>query len=215
MLCDIVQGSSKPSRILSNMKPGQTPIRTDALQRGDASGSRRFRSVRFLRDRRAGAAVEFALVLLPFLMVLMTMINSALVLLAGQVLQTAATNAARLVMTGQAQTANDTVAQFKNGICASLTVMFNCASNLYVDVESFSSFSTISLASVTNANGTINTSALGYSPGNPGDIVVVRLIYQWPIIASGLTAGLASSANSTNTLVATVAFRNEPYTPPT
>jgi Flp pilus assembly protein TadG len=197
------------------MKLGQTRTSTDALLHGAAPKRGRFRPVGFLRDRRAAAAVDFALVLLPFLMVLMTMINSALVLLAGQVLQTAATNAARLVLTGQAQNANDTAAQFKSGICASLTVMFNCANNLYVDVESFSSFSTISLPSATNANGTVNSGAFGYSPGNPGDIVVVRLIYQWPIIASALTVGLASSANSTNTLVATVAFRNEPYAPST
>jgi Flp pilus assembly protein TadG len=197
------------------MKPSQTRTCTSALQRGGAPGRGRFRPIRFLRDRRAGAAVDFALVLLPFLMVLMTMINSALVLLAGQVLQTAATNGGRLVLTGQAQNANYTAGQFKSQICATLTVMFNCANNLYVDVESFSSFSTISLPSVTNANGTVNSGAFGYSPGNPGDIVVVRLVYQWPIIASGLTVGLASSANSTNTVVATVAFRNEPYTPST
>jgi Flp pilus assembly protein TadG len=193
------------------MKPGQTQICGGAVRRGPV----RFLRDRFLRDRHAGAAVDFALVLLPFLMVLMTMINSALVLLAGQVLQTAATNAGRLVLTGQAQNANYTSAQFKNTICASLTVMFNCASNLYVDVESFSSFTSISLPSVTNANGTVNTGALGYSPGNPGDIVVVRLIYQWPIIAASLTIGLVNAANNTNSLVATVAFRNEPYAPST
>jgi len=202
------------------MKPGQTRICAGALRRGSAPKAGRFRPgrfrpVRFLRDRHAGAAVDFALVLLPFLMVLMTMINSALVLLAGQVLQTAATNAGRLILTGQAQNANYTAAQFKTTICASLTVMFNCANNLYVDVESFSSFSNISLSSATNSNGTVNSGGFGYSPGNPGDIVVVRLIYQWPIIASGLTVGLINSANSTNTLVATIAFRNEPYTPST
>ena len=97
--------------------------------------------------------------LLPFLIVLMVMINSALILLAGQVLQTAATSAGRLVLTGQAQNANYTAAQFKSNVCASLTVMFNCASNLYIDVESTStsSFSNISLANPTNANGTLNT----------------------------------------------------------
>jgi Flp pilus assembly protein TadG len=167
--------------------------------------------MRFLRDRRAATAVEFALVLLPFLMVLMTMINSALVLLAGQVLQTAATTAGRLILTGQAQTANFTAAQLKNSICASLTVMFNCSNNLYVDVESFSSFSTISLPNATNSNGRVNSAGFNYSPGGPNSIVIVRLIYQWPIIAPGLTVGLANSANSTNTLIATVAFKNEPY----
>jgi Flp pilus assembly protein TadG len=200
------------------MKPAQTRTCTEALQHGAASERRRFRPVGFLRDRRAGAAVDFALVLLPFLMVLMVMINSALILLAGQVLQTAATTAGRLVLTGQAQNANYSAAQFKSNVCASLTVMFNCASNLYIDVESTStsSFSSINLANPTNSNGTLNTSGFGYSLGNPGDLVIVRLIYQWPIAASGLVGALMNPISPTNyTLVATVAFRNEPYTPST
>jgi Flp pilus assembly protein TadG len=200
------------------MNPGQTPTCTGALRRGDACERRHFRPVRFLRDRRAGAAVDFALVVFPFLMVLMVMINSALILLAGQVLQTAATSAGRLVLTGQAQNANNTAAQFKSNVCASLTVMFNCASNLYIDVESTStsSFSGINLANPTNSNGTLNTAGFGYSLGNPGDLVIVRLIYQWPIAGSGLVGALMNPISPNNyTLVATVAFRNEPYTPST
>jgi Flp pilus assembly protein TadG len=174
---------------------------------------------RFARNERGTAAVDFALVALPFLVVMTVLIESAIVLLAGQVLQTSATSAARLVLTGQAQNAGYTAAQFKSTVCANLNVMFNCAGNLYVDVESFSSFSTISLANPTNPDGTLNTAGFGYSPGNPGDIVVVRLIYQWPIIAANIgfcvatACGLINSANNTNTLIATVAFRNEPYAP--
>ncbi len=176
---------------------------------------------RFLRSEAGGVAVEFAIVMLPFLTMLMVIMQSAIVLLAGQVLQTAATNGARLILTGQAQTAGYSATQFKSAICANMTVMFNCNNNLYIDVESFSSFTSISLANTTNANGTLNTSGFGYSPGNAGDIVVVRLIYQWPIIAAGIgfcaatACGLVNSTGNTNTLVATVAFRNEPYTPGT
>jgi Flp pilus assembly protein TadG len=200
------------------MKPGQTRTCTGALRSGGTRERGRFLPGRFLRDRRAGAAVEFALVVLPFLMVLMVMINSALILLAGQVLQTAATSAGRLVLTGQAQNGNYTAAQFKTAVCASLTVMFNCASNLYIDVESTStsSFSSINLANPTNSNGTLNTSGFGYSLGNPGDLVIVRLIYQWPIAGSGLVGAVMNPISPSNyTLVATVAFRNEPYTPST
>jgi hypothetical protein len=68
----------------------------------------------------------------------------------------------------------------------------------------------VSLPSATNANGTLANNYT-YQPGNPGDVVVVRLIYQWPIFASALGFGLVNSANNTNTLVATAAFRNEPY----
>jgi Flp pilus assembly protein TadG len=167
---------------------------------------------RFLRSESGGAAVDFALVLLPFLALLMAIIESAIVLFAGQVLQTATTNSARLILTGQVQNNGWSVSQFQTSVCAQLTVMFNCASNLYIDVESFSSFSTVSLTNVNNPNGTLNTSNYQFSPGNPGDVVIVRLIYQWPIFASGLGIGLVTSAGNTNTLVATAAFRNEPYT---
>jgi Flp pilus assembly protein TadG len=163
-----------------------------AKQMTDAGAARRGgRPGRFLRSEAGGAATEFALVMLPFLTVLMVIIQSAIVLLAGQVLQTAATNAARLILTGQAQTGSYSAAQFKSAICANLTVMFNCTNNLYVDVASFSNF------------------------------IVVRLMYQWPIIAAGIgfcaatACGLVNSTGNTNTLVATVAFRNEPYTPGT
>jgi len=171
-----------------------------------------------MANEEGAGAVDFALVLLPFLAVLMVIIESAVVLFAGQVLQTSASNAARLILTGQAQTGNYTATQFKNAICANLTVMFNCANNLYVDVRTFASFSAVSVPSPTNTNGTLNTTSFGYAPGTSGDIVVVRLIYQWPVIAAkiGLCAatacGLVNSANNTSTLVATVAFRNEPYT---
>jgi Flp pilus assembly protein TadG len=176
---------------------------------------------RFLRSEGGSAAVDFALVLLPFLTVMMVIMQSAIVLLAGQVLQTSATNAARLVLTGQAQANGGlTAAQFKNTVCANLTVMFNCASNLYIDIESVpwnSGFNSVNMPSPTNANGTLNTAGFNYSPGGPGDIVVVRLIYQWPVMAAKIgfcaatACGLVNSANNTNTLVATVAFKNEPY----
>jgi len=164
---------------------------------------------RLWRDQSGGAAVDFALIAAPFLAVLMAIIESSIVLLAGQVLQTSTTNAARQIMTGQAQNAAWSAAQFKTYVCGGLTVMFDCT-KLNIDVRAFSSFSTVNLPSVTNPNGTLTNSYV-YQPGNPGDVIVVRLIYQWPIIASALGIGLVTSAGNTNTLVATAAFRNEPY----
>jgi len=161
------------------------------------------------RDRSGATAVEFAMIAAPFLAVLMAIIESAVVLLAGQVLQTATANAARQIMTGQAQNSAWSAAQFKTYVCGGLTVMFDCG-KLNMDVRAFPAFTSVSLPSATNADGTL-TNAYVYRPGNPGDVVVVRLIYQWPIFASGLGIGLVNSANHTNTLVASAAFRNEPY----
>jgi hypothetical protein len=50
-----------------------------------------------------------------------------------------------------------------------------------------------------------------YSPGGPGDIVVVRLFYQWPLIVTGLGYNIANLSGSKRLLTATAAFRNEPY----
>ena len=161
------------------------------------------------RDRSGGTAVEFALIAAPFLAVLMAIVESAIVLLSGQVLQTATANAARQIKTGQAQNSAWSAAQFKTYVCGGLTVMFDCG-KLNMDIRAFPAFTSVSLPSVTNADGTL-TNAYVYQPGNPGDVVVVRLIYQWPILASGLGIGLVNSANHTNTLVASAAFRNEPY----
>jgi hypothetical protein len=50
-----------------------------------------------------------------------------------------------------------------------------------------------------------------YSPGGPGDIVVVRLFYQWPLFVTGLGYNIANLAGSQRLLVASAAFRNEPF----
>jgi Flp pilus assembly protein TadG len=179
----------------------------------------RFARRRFLANEEGAGAVDFALVLLPFLAVMMVIIESVILLLAGQVLQTSATNAARLILTGQAQTGNYTSTQFKNAICTNLTVMFNCSNNLYVDVRNYPISAIVPPPSATKSDGTLDTTSYVFSPGGPGDIVIVRLIYQWPVIAAKIgicntatACGLVNSTtNGTNTLVATVAFRNEPY----
>jgi Flp pilus assembly protein TadG len=131
------------------------------------------------------------------------------VFFAGQVLESAASDSARLIMTGQAQTQGLTQATFKSQVCAKIFGLFDCANGVYVDVEKFSTFNDVSLASPLDASGKIDSSKFQYTPGGPGDIVVVRLVYQWPVFVSML--GLSNMANSNRLMMATAAFRNEPY----
>ena len=49
------------------------------------------------------------------------------------------------------------------------------------------------------------------TPGRPGDIVVVRLLYEWPVYVSLLGLNLADLAGSKRLIMATAAFRNEPF----
>jgi Flp pilus assembly protein TadG len=147
----------------------------------------------------------------PFLAMVFAIIETALVFFAGQALETAGSDSARLIMTGQAQTQGYDQAKFKQAVCAKIYGLFDCAGGLYVDVQNYTSFGAINTAKPIDSNGNMQTSGFGYQPGGPGSIVVVRLMYQWPVYVSLLGLNLADSAGSKRLLMSTVAFRNEPY----
>lgn len=107
-----------------------------------------------------------------------------------------------------AQTAGFSQADFKTQSCNDLAGgLFNCAASVYVDVKTYTSFGAVNTASPIT-NGQFDSSKLGWTPGGPGDIVVVTLYYQWPISVSLLGNNLA---NGSRPLIATSVFRNEPY----
>lgn len=165
---------------------------------------------RFVRQQEGAAAVEFALVAAPFLALTFAILETAMVFFAGQTLEAAAADSARLIMTGQAQTQGYSAADFKTQVCARIFGLFDCANGVSVDVKSYSSFASVSTASPVS-NGQLNTENMTYSPGGPGDIVVVSLYYQWPIYVSMLGNSLANLNGGHRLLAATSVFRVEPY----
>ena len=171
----------------------------------------RIRTVRrFARGEDGIAAVEFGIVAAPFLALMFAIMETALVFFASQTLETAVADSARLIMTGQAQQQGFTEAQFKTAVCSKILGLFDCASGLKIDVKTYNSFSAISSAKPIDANGNLQTN-FGYSPGAAGDIVVVRLMYEWPIYVSLLGFNLADMSGNKRLIIATAAFRNEPY----
>ena len=165
---------------------------------------------RFRRNRRGSAAVEFALVAPLFFGLLFAIIELAMVFFASQVLETATQDSARMIMTGQAQNASFTQAQFKNLVCSKLTVMFDCVNGVSIDVQSYSAFGSVNVADPIDANKNF-VPPNNYLPGNPGDVVVVRLFYKWPLYVTGLGFNIANISGSKRLLTATAAFQNEPY----
>jgi Flp pilus assembly protein TadG len=165
----------------------------------------------FARQEDGAAAVEFALVALPFLALTFAILETALVFFAGQTLEAAVTDAGRLIMTGQAQTAGYTKDDFKTQVCNRLAGgLFNCSDGVYVDVKTYASYAAVNTASPI-VNGQFDSTKVDYTPGAQGNIVVVTLYYQWPIYVSLLGDNLANLNGGSRLLVATSVFRNEPY----
>jgi Flp pilus assembly protein TadG len=164
----------------------------------------------FAVAERGATAVEFALIAPAFLATLFAVIQTTIFLFAQATLQNAADEAGRLFMTGQAQ--NLTQSQFASDVCPMVSALFTCA-NLMVNVASYASFSSASTAAPAltyNANGSVSNT-WSYSPGTQGEIMVVQLIYQWPVIGMPIGSVLPNSGNGTVEMMGVTAFRVEPY----
>ena len=163
---------------------------------------------RFGKARNGATAVEFALVGAPFFALVVAIFEVGLVFFAQQTLQTATTEAARYIMTGQAQAQNMTAAQFKQLVCTDGSGFFNCA-NLYVNVQTFATFSSVSTPSPVQ-NGSFNSANMAFSTGGAGSVEVVQVFYKWPVYVGPLGFNLSNINGSIHLLVGTAAFRNEP-----
>ena len=154
-------------------------------------------------------AVEFALIAAPFFALLFAILETSLAFFAQQVLQTATTESARLIMTGSAQTSGMTAAQFQQAVCNNAVALFTCG-GVYVNVQKFSSFGSASQLNPLVA-GNFNPALMNYNPGGPGDIVVVQVFYVWPVDIAPLGFSLSNMNGNNRLLVGTSVFKNEPY----
>lgn len=168
---------------------------------------------KFVRRNNGAAMVEFGFVVFPFLALLFAIIETALVFFAGQVLETAVADSARLVLTGQAQTQNLNATTFKNQVCSRIFGLFDCQSGLQIDVRTYASFVNATITKpIDPVTGLIDTSGFTYQPGVAGDIVVMRFVYKWPTFVRTFGLNVSDLADGYRLMMATAAFRNEPYT---
>jgi Flp pilus assembly protein TadG len=163
---------------------------------------------RLAARRDGGTAVEFALVSIPFLALLFAIIETGLMFFVSQMLDGAASVAARDIRTGQAQKVNMSHDEMRALICQGMVSLVGCPDNLYLDVRSYSSFNAVTLGSPLDGDGKFTN--LQYSLGNSSDVVVIRAYYTWPSFFHLLPTA-SSLPDGKRLLSAVLAFRNEPF----
>lgn len=179
----------------------------------------KIRARRAKAGRRGATAVEFALIAVPFLAMMFALLEIMSIFFVQTTLEAAVQEEARKIRTGQAQstTAPISRAQFKTSICNRMFGMGDCTNRLFVMVQRYTTAPTS--MTLPWADGTLTPGDPNdepYEGSDPGDIVVVRAYYVWPILTPGMmqVMGNYSSAalgTSNRMLVATSAFRNEPF----
>ncbi|MFO1184629.1 MAG: TadE/TadG family type IV pilus assembly protein [Bauldia sp.] len=167
-------------------------------------------SKRLAGDREGATAIEFGILVLPFVALLAATVETGLIYFANQTMETAVGVTARLLRTGEAQGAHLDKNAFKTQICNFAGAIFDCT-KIHIDVRTVSGFGSIDLTVPKDANGNLNPEGFTFDGGHGGDIVVARAFYEWPTYASMLGFNLANTGNGTYLIAGTSAFRNEPF----
>ncbi|MDR3508818.1 MAG: pilus assembly protein [Caulobacteraceae bacterium] len=168
---------------------------------------------RLVKGRDGSTAVEFAMVALPFLALICGIIELGFVFLVSTTLETATTDTARQIRTGEMQTAGGaTAATFKQSVCNGMSWLgvAQCMSNLQVDVRTFAQFQNTAVPAPI-VNGQLNTQSLLFQMGGPGDIVLVRVYYPWTLMTPNLDGAVQNLSGGQHLISAAATFRNEPY----
>lgn len=159
----------------------------------------------------AATAVEFALVSIPFVFLLIGIIEMSLMFAASSILQGATTEAARIIRTGQAQTGGtDPQEAFETALCNHADSFLNCAQIEYEVVTMDGGFTDFSEFPVEyDPDG--NFVSRGFTPGGVNDVVLIRTLYRYPLMTPFIGSVLSNGPNNTRLMISTVIMENEPY----
>lgn len=169
------------------------------------------RSKRGAKDEQGVAAVEFGLIATPLFFLIFGLLELCMVFLFSAMLEHGTNEAARLVRTGQVQSANFDKDAFKTAVCDELYELFDCEGKLHVDVQSVSKFASANSLDPLDMDGNVDTDVFTFQPGGAGDIILVRAFYEWDLVTPILSLPLSNMNGQKRLVVATEALRNEPF----
>jgi Flp pilus assembly protein TadG len=132
---------------------------TDTGASSAAGWRSRWRLRRFAKDERGSTAIEFVLLIFPFTLMMFAVIETGLSFAAQQVLSNATDDVARSLRVGDILPADVTEAGIKALVCGQISFLVpaNCP-GLYVDLQTYASYSQVPLTIPKLPNGDLNTS---------------------------------------------------------
>jgi Flp pilus assembly protein TadG len=198
------------------MKSGLKSRITQARQRVNALRRR-------LRGNEAGAtAIEFAILGLPFVMLLFGTMSAALYFFTNVTVASALVDASRALRTGQFQESTGaydgaiTLQQreqvFKSAMCAKLPPYVDC-SRIVIRAQSNANFGGISRP-VCATGGVMVTQATAdatFATGGASAVVLVTACYPWNVSGGLPFLNIGNLSDGSFLILTSVVFRTEPY----
>ena len=165
----------------------------------------------FARDEKGVTAIEFGILALPFFTLILAIIQTAIMFLATQVLDSALEDASRRVRTGQASAY--TITDFRNYMCGYTFNLLDC-SQIQLQSTIIGAFGSVNKVApqscgVTTCTWTTNWQA--FDPGVSRSIMQVSAYYRYPLLVVLPYFNLKNQPDNYRLIGAIRVFRNEPY----
>lgn len=179
---------------------------------------RRFPTTQWVRNEDGAAAIEFALVAMPFLLFVLGLLGMGLYFLASTSLEYGVEAASRKLRTGEAETGAMTVGAFRELVCQKAGSYIDCG-KVSTIVQHATTWSGISPQACTDASGN-RVGSTGSSgelinkyAGSSSEVVLVTVCYEWDLAQhfSFLKLGSGGDGSGPAIIQAATAFKSEPY----
>lgn len=172
----------------------------------------------FLSDRRGSTAMEFAMLAIPFALLVFAILESCISFAGQEVMANITDDVARQLRTGQLQKSNVTELSIKQLICSRLEIMVaKSCPGLLVDLREYPTFTDAATASFKIVDGDIvlmqGTNSMNFtvSPGLAESINMLRVFYKWPVMTDFLAKSMANLKDGNTLHFASVTWQNEPF----
>lgn len=162
---------------------------------------------KWFRKDDGAAAIEFSMLLVPYLMLSLGIIEMSLMFLSASLLEGATDSASRLVRTGQIQqSGEDPEAMFREALCEFAVVLVEC-NDMKIEMVKLDSYADYTQASY-DADGEFISQ--GVDPGGSNDKILIRVAYRYSMITP-LVGQLLNGTDGTTLFVSTIVLQTEPY----
>jgi len=169
----------------------------------------------FARDERGVTAVEFGILALPFFTIILAILQTAILFLATQVLDSAVEDAARRVRTGEAQ--SYTIDQFRSYMCGyTFGLLGSGCTDVQIKVQVLSSFTNVTTAVPQSCSSSTCTWTAGWQAYDSGSsscraVMQVSAYYRYPLLVVLPYFNLKNQPDNYRLIGGIRVFRNEPY----
>jgi Flp pilus assembly protein TadG len=161
------------------------------------------------KDKKGSAAIEFAILALPFFVVIFAIAEIAVMYFVESGLDAAVHQTVRQVRVGVAKSGGWDAKKFKETVCANLSLSFGCSTKLKVRAVVVTNMASVSRVSpITNGSLSVTED---FNLGDSGNYVLVQAFLPWDPVFKLYPIASARLSDGSYVLGSSELIKNEPF----